>query len=76
MIGSAIKVIKTHSVDSIGMFEMEILLSVGLIKLILKVALAYGRSSDGKARRASIGENCVLTNELTSFVSSFLNDPL
>jgi len=65
----------TYSVDAIGMLDSEVVLSVGRIMLILKVAFLPGLSKPGKARRASIGENCVLTNQSSVFVFSLKNDP-
>lgn len=46
-----------------GMFDSEDILA-GLAMLMTKVALKEGSSKQGKALRASVGENCVLTINL------------
>lgn len=46
-----------------GMFDREDILA-GLAILTTKVALKEGSSKHGKALRASVGENCVLTINL------------
>lgn len=54
----------THLDSNCGMLEMVVVLSSGRTRLISNVAFLSGRSKQGNARLASIGENCVLANDL------------
>ena len=51
------------SVELIGMFESEDKLA-GRARLTVNRALNVGSSKHGNARRASVGENCVLASHL------------
>lgn len=51
----------------LGILDIAIARFSSRIRLILNWAFLSGRSKQGNARRASIGENCVLANHLNNF---------
>lgn len=55
-----------------GMLEMELLMASSLAKCTSKVAFIAGSSKQGKARRASIGSNCVTAKYLKGRGESFV----
>lgn len=54
----------TYDVNTLGILDNDIVRFSSRIMLILNFAFLSGRSKHGNARRASIGENCVLANHL------------
>lgn len=54
----------SYVIDVRGMLDNAIDLRCSCIKLISNFAFLSGRSKQGNARRASIGENCVLASHL------------
>lgn len=60
------KLINTYVIRLLGMFDRDIAFSPSLMTLILNLAFLSGRSKQGNARLASMGENCVLASHLQS----------
>lgn len=58
----------TYDVKVLGILERDIDFCSSLITLIWNSAFLSGRSKHGNARRASIGENCVLASHLNGSV--------